>query len=164
MHVIDIALFERELFSGGHRGPMVDAHGTPRAPKTMISLPAALASLGVDAGWRFHNSGNDAFSYLLVLQMLIDRDNTKLPMPTTPHRGKNLDTSTPGTPGWTFRSTTPTYKSLPTTPMNPPSPLWGTGGDHLAPNEFGTLHRAPGRPSTFYGAYNRNPSAGDLLT
>ena len=164
MHVIDTAYFERELFSGGHRGPMVDSYGKPRAPKTTISLPAALASLGVDARWSFHNSGNDAFSCLLLLQMLIDRDNTKPPIPAIPHRGRNLDTNT-------FRTRTPSFgpMSIPTNNSMPvistnTSPSWGTGGN-ITPNEFGSLRRTPARPNTFYGGgVNRSSSTGDLLS
>lgn len=166
MHVIDTASFERELFSSGHRGPMVDSYGKPRAPKTAISLPAALTSLGVDARWSFHNSGNDAFSCLLVLQMLIDRDSTKPPMPAIPRRGKNLDINT-------FRTRTsstgtmniPTQNSLPVISTNAPSTPWATGGKHLTPNEFGSLRQIPGRPHTFYGGgMNRSSSTGDLLS
>lgn len=151
---------------------MVDSHGKPRAPKTTISLPAALASLGVDARWSFHNSGNDAFSCLLVLQMLIDRDNTKAPIPSIPHRGKIAEGNiprlrSPGPMGM------PTYGSLPIISAygindggtSTPSPPRGAAGNHLAPNEFGSVRRMPGRPASFngIGAYNRNSSTGDLL-
>lgn len=166
VHVIDTASFERELFSGGHRGPMVDSQGKPRAPRTTISLPAALASLGVDARWSFHNSGNDAFSSLLILQMLIDRDNTKQPTPAIPHRGRNGETNPPRTRSWSPGPLIlPTHNSLPTIPMSASSPSWATGGNHLSPNEFGSIRRSPGRPNTFYGGgtNNRSSSTGDLL-
>lgn len=164
MHVIDTASFERELFSGGHRGPMVDAFGKPRAPKTTVSLPAALASLGVDARWSFHNSGNDAFSCLLVLQMLIDADNTKPPMPAIPRKGRYLDVNVLRTrTSSTGPMSIPTQNSLPAISMNASS-SWGIGGDRLAPNELGSLRRTPGRPDTFYGiGVNRRSSTGDLL-
>lgn len=152
---------------------MIDSHGKPRAPKTTISLPAALASLGVDARWSFHNSGNDAFSCLLALQMLIDRDNTKVPIPSIPHRAKNGEASilrlhnrSPGPMG------IPAHGSLPIVSaygindvgMGTSSPSRGVVGNHLTPNEFGSVYRMPGRPTSFHGigAYNRNSSTGDL--
>lgn len=80
MLVIDTAIFEKQLFSMGHRGPMVDVQsGKARAPKTMISLAAVFRSLTIDIQCTFHNSGNDAFLSLLALQLLLDKDNTKLP-------------------------------------------------------------------------------------
>jgi len=176
VHVIDTASFERELFSGGYRGPMVDSYGKPRAPKSTISLPAALASLGVDARWSFHNSGNDAFSCLLVLQMLIDRDNTKTPIPAIPNRGRNAEVNALRTGSWSpGPMAIPTNNSLPAVVsaygisdprMNTPSPSRGTAGGHLVPNEFGSMRRMPGRPNSFYGAgtNNRNSSTGDLLS
>ena len=173
MHVIDTASFERELFSGGHRGPMVDSYGKPRAPKTTISLPAALASLGVDARWSFHNSGNDAFSCLLVLQMLIDRDSTKAPVPVIPNRGRNAEVNALRARSWSpGPMSIPTRNSLPVISaygisdlgMNSPSPSRGTTGNHPTQNEFGSARRMPGRPNTFYGTNNRNSSTGELLS
>ena len=169
VHVIDTASFERELFSGGYRGPMVDSHGKPRAPKTTISLPAALASLGIDARWRFNNSGNDAFSCLLLLQMLIDRDNTKPPMPVIPRRGRNMEIHTPRIRALSAEPASipniPTQQSLPVMPMSASS-SWGPRGNYLSPNEFGSLSRTPGRPSTLYGNWtnHRSSSTGDLLS
>ena len=167
MHVVDTASFERELFSGGHRGPMVDSFGKPRAPKTTISLPAALASLGVDARWTFHNSGNDAFSCLLALQMLIDRDNTKVPTPVIPHRRRNTEVNTLRTHSWSPGTMNiPTHNSLPVVSVygigDAPR---GTAGNYLTPNEFGSLRRTPSRPNMFYGigANDRSSSTGDLL-
>jgi hypothetical protein len=145
---------------------MVDTYGKPRAPKTIISLPAALASLGVDARWRFHNAGNDALSCLLLLQMLIDGDNTKPPIPVIPQKGRSLEVNA-------FRTRTlssgptnlPTQNSLPVLSINA-SPPWGGGGNLLVSNEFGTLPRTLGRPNTFYGngANLRSSSTGDLLS
>jgi hypothetical protein len=80
MLVIDTALFEKQLFSMGHRGPMIDPQtGKARAPKTMISLATVFRSLSVDVQCTFHNSGNDAFFSLLALQLLLDKDNTRIP-------------------------------------------------------------------------------------
>ena len=174
MHVIDTASFERELFSGGHRGPMIDSHGRPRAPKTTVSLPAALASLGVDARWSFHNSGNDAFSCLLALQMLIDRDSTKVPIPSIPNRGRNAEVNalrahsrSPGPIPIATHNSLPIVSAYGITDvsMNTPSPPRGTAGNHFAPNELGSVRRMPGRPNSSYGigAYNRSSSTGDLL-
>ena len=174
MHIIDTASFERELFSGGHRGLMVDSQGKPRAPKTIISLPAALASLGVDARWSFHNSGNDAFSCLLALQMLIDRDNTRPPIPSIPHRGKSAEPSTlrprnrsPGPMGIPTRNSLPivSVHGINDARVNTPSPPRGTAGNYLAPNELGSVRRMPGRPNSFngIGTTKRSSSTGDLL-
>ena len=154
---------------------MVDSYGKPRAPKTTISLPAALASLGVDARWSFHNSGNDAFSCLLALQMLIDRDHTKAPTPAIPRGRRNAEVNTFRTHSWSpGQMNIPAYNSLPVASaygisdvgMNTPSPPRGTGGNHLAPNEFESIRRTPGRPNTFYGTgtNNRSSSTGDLLS
>lgn len=154
---------------------MVDSYGKPRAPKSTISLPAALASLGVDARWSFHNSGNDAFSCLLALQMLIDRDNTKAPIPAIPNRGRNAELNLLRTGTWSpGPMAIPTRNSLPVVSaygindlsMNTSSSSRGTAGNHLAPNEFGSVRRTPGRPNTFYGTgtNNRNSSTGDLLS
>lgn len=80
MLVIDTAIFEKQLFSMGLRGAMIDPQsGKVRAPKTMISLAAVFRSLSVDIQCAFHNSGNDAFFSLLALQLLLDKDNTNLP-------------------------------------------------------------------------------------
>lgn len=166
VHVIDTASFERELFLGGHRGPMVDSYGKPRAPKTTISLPAALTSLGVDTRWSFHNSGNDAFSSLLLLQMLIDRGNTKPPMPAIPRRGRNLGIDTPRARTLsTGLMGIPMQNSLPVISTNASTPSRGTGGNYLTPNEFGSFRRTPGRPNTFHGSgMHRSSSTGDLLS
>ena len=145
---------------------MVDSYGKPRAPKTTISLPAALASLGVDARWSFHNSGNDAFSCLLLLQTLIDRGNTKPPIPVIPRRGRNVEanalrTRTLSAGPMSF----PAQNSLPVISMNASTPSRGAGGNHLKPNEFGSLRRTPGRPNTLYGSgFDRSSSTGDLLS
>jgi hypothetical protein len=80
MLIIDSAMFEKQLFSMGHRGPMVDPQtGKTRAPKTMLSLAAVFRSFGIDVQCAFHNSGNDAFLTLLALQLLLDKDNTQVP-------------------------------------------------------------------------------------
>ena len=154
---------------------MVDSFGKPRAPKTTISLPSALASLGVDARWSFHNSGNDAFSCLLALQMLIDRNNTNAPNPSIPRKGRNAEINALRTPS---RSPGPmgvsARKSLPIVPphgigevgMNTTAPSRGTAGNYRVPNEPGSVRQTPGRPASLYtiGPYNRNSSTGDLLS
>ena len=153
---------------------MVDSQGKPRAPKTTISLPAALASLGVDARWSFHNSGNDAFSCLLVLQMLIDRDNTPAPIPSIPHRGRNAEvhalrphSRSPGPMGIQTRNSLPIVSAygINDNSMSTPSPPRGITRNHLAPNEFGSTGLMPNRPTSFHGigAYHRSSSTGDVL-
>ncbi|KAI0090662.1 hypothetical protein BDY19DRAFT_936573 [Irpex rosettiformis] len=79
--IIDIALFERHLFAAGHRGPMSDPTGKPRAQGTALSLPSLLQSLGLDVQppLILNNSGNDAFLILLAFQLLLSPDDTKIP-------------------------------------------------------------------------------------
>ena len=49
--------------------------------------------------------------------------------------------------------------------MSTPSPPRGIAGNHLAPNEFGSMGRMPNRPTSYHeiGAYHRSSSTGDLL-
>ena len=154
---------------------MVDSYGKSRAPRTTISLPAALVSLGVDARWSFHNSGNDAFSCLLALQMLIDRDNTKAPIPAIPRRGRGVEVNSLRTRSWSSGpASIPTQHSLPVASvygisdvgMNTSLPSRGTVGNYLTPNGSGSVRRMPGRPTSFYelGVNNRSSSTGDLLS
>lgn len=77
--IIDTAIFERQLFVTGQRGPMQDASGKPREHGSLLSLTNLLQSLGVDIQCTMHNSGNDAFMCLLAFQLLLDRENTKIP-------------------------------------------------------------------------------------
>lgn len=67
----------------------------------------------------------------------------------------------------------PTHDSLPVVSaygvydvgMTASLPSRGTTGSNLAPNEFGSARRTPGRPNTFYGVgtNNRSSSTGELL-
>ncbi|KIP04321.1 hypothetical protein PHLGIDRAFT_36980 [Phlebiopsis gigantea 11061_1 CR5-6] len=77
--IVDTSLYERQLFTAGHRGPMQDPAGKPRAQGSSLSLSNLLQSLGVDVQCTPHNAGNDAFVALLALQTLIDPANTKPP-------------------------------------------------------------------------------------
>lgn len=78
--VIDTAVFERQLFAGGHRGAMLDAHNKARHPGTTLSLQNMLRSLNADIGCTWHCSGNDAFGTLLALQLLLQPENTQIPV------------------------------------------------------------------------------------
>ncbi|KAF8572655.1 hypothetical protein K439DRAFT_1283613, partial [Ramaria rubella] len=70
--VIDTAAFERQLFSKGHRGSMIDTQtNKSRHPGTTLSLKNALRSLSAELGCTWHCSGNDAFGALLLLQLLL---------------------------------------------------------------------------------------------
>jgi hypothetical protein len=85
---IDVALFERQLFASGARGPMTDMKsGAPRAPDSTLSLTNTLRSLGLDLRAPAHNAGNDAFLALLALQLLLDPTNTTVPPAAGARRG-----------------------------------------------------------------------------
>jgi len=77
--VIDVAAFERQLFTSGQRGPMKDPAGKSRGQGSALSLLALLQSLSIDLQCTLHNSGNDAFMSLLALQMLLSPEDTKVP-------------------------------------------------------------------------------------
>lgn len=77
--IIDLAIYERQLFATGQRGSMQDSTGRPRAKGSTLSLQSLLISLGVDVQCALHNSGNDAFLCLLALQLLLEPEKTKVP-------------------------------------------------------------------------------------
>lgn len=77
---IDIATFERAMFSTGERRAMQDSRtGQLRASGSTLSLGSLLSSLKVDVQCAMHNSGNDAFMSLFALQKLLDPKNTPIP-------------------------------------------------------------------------------------
>lgn len=86
---IDVATFERAMFSVGQRHAMQDPRtGQLRASGSTLSLGSLLSSLKVDVPCVMHNSGNDAFMSLFALQKLLDPENT--PVPNIKERNKNM--------------------------------------------------------------------------
>jgi hypothetical protein len=95
--IIDVPVYESCLFKAGLRGAMLDAKaGLPRQPGSVLSLRSILHSLHVPIDFALHNSGNDAFACLLVLQMLVDPKNTQAPPPRLKPAGMALASTTPG--------------------------------------------------------------------
>lgn len=82
MLIVDIAAFERALFSSGSRGMMIDPRTrTPREPDTSLSRSNLLNTLGINAtelGITLHNSGNDSFMTLWALQKLLEPETKDL--------------------------------------------------------------------------------------
>ncbi|KAF8551096.1 hypothetical protein OG21DRAFT_1605510 [Imleria badia] len=73
MLILDIAYFERALFTTGERGPMVDRKtGRARLPESLLSLGGIMNSLGIDVPCALHNAGNDAFMSLVAFQWMVD--------------------------------------------------------------------------------------------
>lgn len=74
MLIIDIAYFERALFTSGERGPMVDCKsGRVRLVEALLSLSGLLHSFGIEPPCALHNAGNDAFMTLVAFQRMVDR-------------------------------------------------------------------------------------------
>jgi hypothetical protein len=112
--VIDTAAFERRLFANGQRGAMLDTHtNKPRQPGTTLSLKNTLRSLNADLGCTWHCSGNDAFGTLLALQLLLQPEDTQVPVARPVKRSARHNP----TPGMTINTTlgpgylTPTSRS-----------------------------------------------------
>ena len=60
---------------------MIDTHtNKARQPGTNLSLKNILGSLNADIGCTWHCSGNDAFGMLLALQLLLQPENTQIPV------------------------------------------------------------------------------------
>ena len=73
MLILDIAYFERALFTTGERGPMVDRKsGRARLPESLLSLGGIMHSLGIEVPCALHNAGNDAFMALVAFQWMVD--------------------------------------------------------------------------------------------
>lgn len=154
MLVIDTALFEKQLFSMGHRGPMIDPQtGKSRAPKTMISLATVFRSLLVDIQCTFHNSGNDAFFSLLALQLLLDKDNTKIPqMRGRPTNRNNMSGSGSRSPAPMMVVPVPMATPYPMSPspqLLPNAMAANYSMNAYLDNEFGAaMRRNPGHSNT----------------
>jgi len=103
---IDIATYEKQLFKSGQRGMLLDPSSRSRAQGSTLSLANMVGTLGVDVQCTMHNSGNDAFMGLLVFQLLLDRDNTRIPTPRTSKLqtglAMGLKRSSPGVPFISF--------------------------------------------------------------
>ncbi|CAL1694670.1 unnamed protein product [Somion occarium] len=78
--ILDTAAYERKLFASGQRGPMKDPNGNPHTQESVLSLTNMLQSQGVDVQCIMQNAGNHAFMCLLGFQLLIDQENTKIPI------------------------------------------------------------------------------------
>jgi hypothetical protein len=115
---IDTALFERQLFVSGARGPMTDGKtGAPRTPDSALSLGNTLRSIGVDIRVPLHNAGNDAFLVLLAFQLLLDPAYTAIPPMVGLRRGPvSSPIVTPPAPG---PSSGPVPAVSPSVPMFP---------------------------------------------
>jgi hypothetical protein len=154
---VDIATFERALFSIGERRAMQDPRtGQLRASGSTLSLGSLLSSLKVDVQCAMHNSGNDAFMSLFALQKLLDPENT--PVPDMKARNKAMGIvgmASPGLPMYPSPSmpmmTGPAYTGY---AIAAPMPLSinrtfpGAGAAYtngfLAPaEEFGQMRRSP---------------------
>jgi len=84
---IDTAVFERQMFTTGLRGAMVDPNGKIRPQGTMLSLEKVIQSFGLPVPCTLHNAGNDAFICLWALQLLLDGPSkVKAPLPKVPVR------------------------------------------------------------------------------
>ncbi|TFK42209.1 hypothetical protein BDQ12DRAFT_677803 [Crucibulum laeve] len=104
MLIIDTSIYERALYSGGHRGIFPDSKtDRPRQHGTMLSLENLLSSFSalttpdrlrnvVLPRYAMHNAGNDAFMCLFALQMLLEPD-TQVPNVKKGRIGR------PGVPG-----------------------------------------------------------------
>ncbi|EJD50566.1 hypothetical protein AURDEDRAFT_112183 [Auricularia subglabra TFB-10046 SS5] len=90
--VVDTSALERQMYTHGMRGQMLDPAapppGRPRASSSKLSLEALLRSLDADLPGRgapAHVAGNDAFATLLALQLLMgDRPQGGIPAPHRP--------------------------------------------------------------------------------
>ena len=155
MLIVDTAVFEKQLFSIGHRGPMTDPQsGKARAPKTMISLASLFRSLGVDIQCTFHNSGNDAFLSLLALQLLLDKDNTRVPQ----MRGKSSSKNSTRAVNRTHSGNPPLLPVASVLPMmmqpqlSPNSLTAGYSMNAYLDNESGMMRRTPGHSNNNTGS------------
>ncbi|KAF8514283.1 hypothetical protein JB92DRAFT_2919913 [Gautieria morchelliformis] len=147
--IIDTATFERQLFAKGKRGAMIDTHtNKPRAPGTTLSLRKTLYSLNADLGCAWHCSGNDAFGTLLALQLLLQPENTPIPVVRT----KRSATHSP-TPGFTINPNIGAgYRTLPSRSLSRAgitTPRPGTGdSEDLETHAQGLTQLGSGRPQS----------------
>lgn len=152
--VIDTASYERMLFKTGQLGPMQDPSGKPRSEESTLSLANMLLSIGANVQCTMHNAGNDAFMTLLALQLLLEPENTKIPVirgrnPHTATMIRNPSRSPAGLPTLAFPTmpmVNPYGMMLPS-PLGTPSP---TGG--LYPPLSSSPILADSRPSSRTGS------------
>lgn len=75
---------------------MIDTHSNrPRQPGSTLSLKNTLRSLNADLGCTWHCSGNDAFGTLLTLQLLLQPEDTQVPVVGTVQKSRRHN-SAPG--------------------------------------------------------------------
>jgi hypothetical protein len=134
---LDTAVFERQMFAHGLRGPMVDPSGKPRPKGTTLSLAKVIQSFGYSVPCTLHNAGNDAFMCLWALQMLLDgHTNVKAPVPRL-----NVVVATPFfPPSSASRShTMPSGRSRPDSLLATNRPRALRHSSTPETNDFGTL-------------------------
>ncbi|KAI0936891.1 hypothetical protein AcV5_004919 [Taiwanofungus camphoratus] len=160
--IIDTSAFERQLFNTGQRGIMHDPSGRLREHGTTLSLTNMLRSLGVNIQCTMHNSGNDAFMTLVGLQLLLDPENTKVPIPKavrdmcpigTP---RSATRSPSGLPSITLAPTPPVGFPVGKRPSNSGSPSSQSPRtpDGYFDQDFASV-RSPGRSPSYYSMNDR---------
>jgi hypothetical protein len=97
MLLLDTAVFERQLFNTGLRGVQRDASGNVRQTGSTLSLGKVIQSFGFAPPSTLHNAGNDAFTCLLALQLLLEPEGLVIPVPTPRAvRGRTQDVAQSG--------------------------------------------------------------------
>lgn len=91
---------------------MKDPAGNPRSQDSTLSLVNMLQSLGADVQCIMQNAGNHAFMCLLGFQLLIDGENTKIPVTRGPNSAPGMITRNSWGQG-----------SVPTIALNPSLPV-----------------------------------------
>lgn len=128
--IVDTAAYERKLFASGQRGPMQDPAGNPRSQDSTLSLTNMLKSLGADMQWTLQNSGNHAFLTLLGFQLLIDGENTRVPVIRNPNSAgiiKHHSWGPGNVPAITFNPSLPVPIVTPYGVVPAPSPVMFPG-------------------------------------
>ena len=91
---------------------MKDPLGNPRSQDSTLTLVNMLQSLGVDVQCIMQNAGNHAFMCLLGFQLLIDGENTKIPVVRGTNAAPGMIKHNSWAPG-----------SVPTIAFNPSLPI-----------------------------------------
>lgn len=141
---------------------MHDPSGRLREHGTTLSLTNMLRSLGVNIQCTMHNSGNDAFMTLVGLQLLLDPENTKVPVPKavrdmcpigTP---RSATRSPSGLPSITLAPTPPVGFPVGKRPSNSGSPSSQSPRtpDGYFDQDFASV-RSPGRSPSYYSMNDR---------
>lgn len=162
MLIIDMLQFERSLYTSGQRGILLDlVTDRPRQNNTTISLDQLLISfarvpLSSPSGSTprppimlpqiaLHNAGNDAFMALFAFQMLLDHDDTQVPVVKKGRIGR------PGNLGPTSgMPISPMMNMGHPSPINfsgliPPGQMIRSSSAYDLSAEFGQMHRGMSR-------------------